>query len=362
MSNNSIYYQEKPDRETLSWFMKKMRYSGEPGFINAEAASKRRENLNGVNPCGEILLDSRGVCNLTTINTFAFVQEDGSLDRKGLMEAQRLSVRAAYRMTCVELELPGWDAVQRRDKLVGCSLTGWQDMVNALGMDRKEQISLLEELREVARKTANEYADQIGENRPLLVTTVKPEGTLSQLPTVSSGVHYSHSPYYLRRIRISAQDPLVKVCEELGYAVYPEVGQTEENCTTKVVEFPVKAPEGKTKYDVGAIEQLETYKMFMNHYVDHNCSITIHVRDREWEEVEEWMWNNWDDVVAVSFISLSESFYQLMPYESIDKQEYEEKSYQMKPFVASLLNKYENPGFTQDIGDESCENGVCPVR
>ncbi|SFI38230.1 ribonucleoside-diphosphate reductase alpha chain/ribonucleoside-triphosphate reductase [Tindallia magadiensis] len=362
MSNNSIYYEEKPDRETLHWMMKKMRFSGEPGFINAKAASKRRENLNGVNPCGEILLDSRGVCNLTTINVYAFVSQEGSLDWDGLLEAQKLSVRAAYRMTCVELELPGWDAVQRRDKLVGCSLTGWQDMVNALNMDREEQIRLLKALREVARKAVDAYADEIGENRPLLVTTVKPEGTLSQLPTVSSGVHYSHSPYYLRRIRVSAQDPLVKVCEELGYSVHPEVGQTEDKCTTKVVEFPVKAPEGKTKYDVGAIEQLENYKMFMEHYVDHNCSITVHVRDHEWEAVEEWMWNNWDDVVAVSFLSLSESFYQLMPYESIDKEEYEEKSAKMKPFIASLLSKYENPKFMQDIGDESCENGVCPIR
>ncbi len=169
------------------------------------------------------------------------------MDLDGLLEAQKLSVRAAYRMTCVELELPGWDAVQRRDKLVGCSLTGWQDTVNALSMDFDEQVRLLKALKDVARKTADEYADEVGENRPLLVTTVKPEGTLSQLPTVSSGVHYSHSPYYLRRIRISAQDPLVKVCEELGYIVYPEVGQTEESCTTKVVEFPVKAPDGKTK-------------------------------------------------------------------------------------------------------------------
>jgi len=27
-----------------------MRYSGEPAFINGEAGSKRRDNMNGVNP------------------------------------------------------------------------------------------------------------------------------------------------------------------------------------------------------------------------------------------------------------------------------------------------------------------------
>ena len=318
--------------------------------------------MNGVNPCGEILLDSKGVCNLTTINVFAFVNPDGTLDQEGLLEAQRLSARAAYRMTCVELELPGWDAVQQRDKLVGCSLTGWQDMVNSLKLNREEQAEILKALRRTAREAVDVYADEIGENRPLLVTTVKPEGTLSQLPTVSSGVHFSHSPYYVRRIRVSSQDPLVRVCEDLEYPVYPEVGQDPDDCTTKVVEFPVKAPGGKTKHDVSAIEQLETYKMFMEHYVDHNCSITIHVRDDEWEEVEEWMWDHWDEVVAVSFLSMSESFYQLMPYESITEEEYQRRQAAMKPFIASLVNRYENPNLRFDPTDSNCENGICPIR
>ena len=43
----------------------------------------------------------------------------------------------------------------------------------------------------------------------------------------------------------------------------PEVGQTIDNHDTKVFEFPVKAPNGRTKYDVSAIEQLELYKLIM---------------------------------------------------------------------------------------------------
>ena len=134
------------------------------------------------------------------------------------------------------------------------------------------QADLLKKLRSVARSEAEMYAAELDVAPPLLVTTVKPEGTLSQLPEVSSGIHYSHSPYFIRRVRINASDPLVKVCEELGYPVFPEVGQEWETCSTKVVEFPVKAPEGKTKYDISAIEQLENYKLFMEHYVDHNAS------------------------------------------------------------------------------------------
>ncbi len=361
MSNNSIYYTEKPSREKLHWQIQQMRYSGEPGWINAEAASKRRPNMQGVNPCGEILLDSRGLCNLTTVNVLAFV-EDGKLDIDSLLEAQKLSVRAGYRMTCVELELHNWDKIQKRDKLVGCSLTGWRDMVNATDMTRKEEAAILSMLRKTAREEVNLYAEEIGQNEPLLVTTVKPEGTLSQLPTVSSGVHYSHSPYYIRRIRISSHDPLVKVCEELGYPVFPEVGQDRDTCNTKVVEFPVKAPTGKTKYDASAIEQLENYKLFMENYVDHNCSITVHVREHEWGEVEEWIWQNWDDVVAVSFLALEDNFYQLLPYEAIDEEEYNRRKNEMKPFIPSLISKYENQEISLGISDDSCGNGICPIR
>ncbi|BEP30167.1 ribonucleoside-triphosphate reductase, adenosylcobalamin-dependent [Helicovermis profundi] len=362
MSNNSIYYTKKPTRERLHWQIERMRYSGEPAWVNAEAGEKRRTNFNGVNPCGEILLDNKGLCNLTTLNVYAFVKEDGSLDTNGLFKAQRLSARASYRMTTVELEIPAWDAVQKRDRLLGCSLTGWQDMVNATDMSKEEQADLLRKMRDVAKKEAEMYAMELGGPVPLLVTTVKPEGTLSQLPTVSSGVHYSHSPYYIRRVRISADDPLVKVCEELNYPVFPEVGQEIETCTTKVVEFPVKSPLGKTKYDVSAIEQLENYKLFMDNYVDHNCSITIHVRNHEWDEVEEWVWKHWDEVMAVSFLSLDDSFYELLPYESISEEEYYEKLNAMQPFIPSLISKYEKEEIDFDIGNEGCETGACPIR
>jgi len=362
VSNNSIYYQEKPSREKMNWQIKQMRNSGEPAFINAEAAKKRTKSFNGVNPCGEILLDTKGLCNLTTLNVESYVKADDSLDLEDILEAQKMSVRASYRLTTVELELPKWDRQHKENKIVGCSLTGWQDAMNRLNYSRDEQIVLLKKLRKAAREEVEKYAKELGEELPELVTTVKPEGTQSQLPTVSSGVHYSHSPYYLRRVRISADDPLVKVCEELDYPVYPEVGQRMEDCITKVVEFPVKAPEGKTKYDVSALEQLEDYKMFMENYVDHNVSITVHVREHEWALVEKWLWENWDEVVAITFLALDDNFYELLPYESISEEEYEEKVEALAPFRPSLISKYEKEEVLFDIGDDGCESGVCPIR
>jgi ribonucleoside-diphosphate reductase alpha chain/ribonucleoside-triphosphate reductase len=361
MSNNSIFYTSKPTREQLAWHVKQMKYSGEPGFMNAEAAAKRRPNLQGANPCMEVLLDRDQMCNLTTVNVLGFV-DDGKLEQERLFEAQRLSLRAGFRMTFLDLELDQWDIKQKRDRLVGCSLTGWQDMVNVTKMTKEAESELRKKLRDIVHQEAESYARQLGVNPPLLMTTVKPEGTLALLPTVSSGVHYSHSPYFIRRVRINSSDPLLKVCEELGYDIKPENGQTEENCRTKVISFPCCAPEGKTKKEVSAIEQLEIYRSFQKEYTDHNTSITVHVKSNEWEEVEEWLWNNWDDIVAVSFVSLDDSFYAQMPYEEITKEEYEKRVKEMIPFIPSFISKYEKEETEIDVGDESCSNGSCPIR
>lgn len=363
MSNNSIIYFEKPSRERLHWQIGVMRYTGEPGFVNAEAASKRRENFNGLNPCAEILLDSKGLCNLTTVNVLAFVK-DGKLDVPALLEAQRLSTRAGYRMTCVELELHKWDLVQKRDRLIGTSVTGWQDMKGATSMTIEEEVELLKLMRDTVHKTGEDMSKLTGYSVPLLSTTVKPEGTLSQVANgVSSGLHMAHSPYFIRRVRINSNDPLVKVCEELNYPIFAEAGQEWETCNTKVVEFPCKSPAKRTKYDVTAIEQLETYSRFMEHYVDHNASITVTVKNDEWDGVEQWLWENWDGVVAVSFLALDDSVYPLLPYEAISEEEYNRRVREMKPFIPSLLSKYEQEETELDVAsDADCSTGACGVR
>jgi ribonucleoside-diphosphate reductase alpha chain/ribonucleoside-triphosphate reductase len=244
-------------------------------------------------------------------------------------------------MTCVDLEMNEWAKVQNRDRLLGCDLTGDQDFINATHMSKLEWDNLIAELKIITREEMKKIAKENNLNESLLVTAGKPNGTLALLPTVSAGIHFSHSPYYVRRVRISANDPLCKVVEELGYPLFPETGQTIENCDTKVIEFPVKSPEGKTKFDVTAIEQLEIYKSMMENYIEMNQSITVTVKDNEWEMVEEWLWNNWDKIVAISFLPLSDSYYPLMPYEACSKEEYEKRVLEMKPFNTELKGRNE---------------------
>ena len=292
---------------------------------------------------------------------FAFVNGDGTYDKEAMINAQRLSAKMGYRMATIELELHTWDLVNKEDRLTGCSLTGVMDFVNATKMSNEELGELLTELRDIAIEEANKLADFLGMNRPKLVTCNKPSGTISQLPVVSSGVHFSHSPYYIRRVRVSSNDPLAKVMCESGFKWSPEVGQTEDNHSIKVFEFPVKAPEGKTKYDVSAIEQLELYKLIMKTYVQHNASNTIHVRPNEWDEVEQWVWDNWDDIVGVTFLSLDDSFYQLLPYEAISKEQYDDMISKIPKINLSLLKKYET--FEEfELMESDCTSNGCPVK
>lgn len=328
--------------------------------------------FNGImaGQCAEIILPPNAVCNLTTINLTAFVNDDGLVDWDGLFGALKLSARAGYRMTCLDLELPEWNEIHHRDRLLGCSLTGYQDFLGMVkDFDKGKEERFLHVLRDIINYNADNYADELGTPHSLLKTAVKPEGTLSLVANgVSPGLHFQHSPYFIRRIRVNASDPLAKTAIKLGWQIHPEVGQTMEDATTLVIDFPCKSPSKKTKFDVSAIEQLDIYRMFQEYYTEQNTSNTISVRPDEWEEVVEYIYAHWNDILAVSFLELNSTYYPLLPYEECTKEEYEELKGKMKPFDPELLNNMEvetrNMGKEFEILDdrEGCENGVCPIR
>ncbi len=372
MSNNSIVFEKKPTREELHNIFSSIKINGEPGFFNLESAKKRRPNTKGVNPCGEILLDSYGVCNLTTVNIMAFVRElkdeEGStvgitLDYQGLMQAQALSARAGLRMTCIDLELPHWDKIHKRDRLVGCSLTGWKDAIDALNYNEEQEANLLNFLHDVAHSEIIKYSHTLRIPTPLLSTTIKPEGTLSQVAGgVSSGIHVSHAPYFIRRIRINANDPLAQVAIKLGWKVQPEVGQTMDNATTYVIDFPQKSSVNKTRTEQTIEEQFDTYFRFQEIYTEHNSSNTITVKDDEWDKAEQIVWDNWDNFIGVTFLPYDGGSYELAPYEECTEEEYNNLLTSMKPFDVKLLEEIEKEETEKDLtGLQTCESGICPI-
>lgn len=394
MSNNSVAFTEKPSREKHALQFALLQGEGEPAFVNLEEGARRIAKALGIknpskkwlektmeriglNPCVEIILFSKNVCNLTTVNVKAFVKPNNTLDLNGLLEAQRLSARIGLRMTLAKLELPEWDKIQKRDRLLGCSLTGWKDAMDMLGYTEEQENELKELLHKTAREEADRYSKYLRVNTPLLVTAVKPEGTLSQVAGgVSSGLHWSHAPYYIRRIRINATDPLVQVAKELGWTIHAEVGtegykhtkdlakpEVIEKAKTIVIDFPVATGAKRTKDDITVKEQFDNYFSFQKYYTEHNTSNTITVKEHEWEEAEQIVWDNWDNFVGVSFLAHDGGTYTLAPYESISKEQYEELKSKMKPFDPKLLRKYEFAETEADIENmESCEQGVCPIR
>lgn len=373
MSNNSIFQEEKPSREKIHELFNSIRNSGEPGIINVAEARRRRADFAGVNPCGEVILPPNAVCNLTTVNMVAFVDEQGNVDWDGLEQAFILSARAGYRMTCVDLELEGWNVAHHRDRLTGCSMTGWQDFIakmsNNTFVRAGGKAGILKWLRNIVHEAGEDIASELKTPVPLLMTSLKPEGSLSLVANgVSPGVHWQHSPYFIRRIRVNAHDPLALTAKELGWQIHPEVGQDMETATTLVIDFPVHSPSEVTKADIPAVEQLKEYILFQKFYTDMNTSNTITVKPDEWEEVEDFVYNHWDDMLGVTFLELNSTYYPLMPYEECTEEEYEELKSKMKPFDPDLLNAMElstrNMGKEFEILDDraECSQGVCPIR
>jgi ribonucleoside-diphosphate reductase alpha chain/ribonucleoside-triphosphate reductase len=392
MSNNSVAFIEKPTKDYVMFLCNMMKLEGEPGMINLYEAARRYLKAMGVdhpdhetiveiakglglNPCAEIILTTRGVCNLTTINVKNFVIKTNTgyvFDVEGLLKAQALSARSGLRMTLVELELPEWDKVLKVHRLTGCSLTGWQDAMAMVGYTMNDQEKLLKRLRQVGHDAVRQYASELRIPCPLFVTAIKPEGTLSQVAGgVSSGLHFSHSPHFIRRIRINAKDPLALAVKASGWTINPEVGtpgadyyEQMENARTLVIDFPIESGAQRSKEDVSALEQFEIYRMFQRSYTDMNTSNTITVKPDEWEDLFMKIYNNWDEYVGVSFLALDGGTYQLAPYEAISQEEYEKATSIFRPLRTDLLELFDKELYSDTLDEtvEGCEGGACAIR
>ncbi len=362
MSNNSVILEHIPDKGTFLNIFETIRTNGEPGFVNLEEMRRRRPNAQGGNPCLEISLDSKGFCNLCTVNIAAFVDKNARVNINALLDTVKLASRISLRATNVTVSLPEWDAVQKRDRLLGISLTGIMDFLDNLPSDYPINW-VFRKLRQAAREEARNYAFEMRVPEPLLVTCIKPEGSLSQLPTVSSGIHRAYAPFYIRRIRVSTIDPVCKALQSIGIANEPDRGKSERI----VFSFPIKTSAKQSSLDEPAVSQFQRYLDVMEHYVDHNCSITISVGEREWGELADKVYDNLDKVVGCAFLPKYTDAFPQMPYEEITAERYEElmqnfPSSEILDSLPEIVDRFENETYTEDELDVDCSSGYCPVK
>ncbi|MCL5781763.1 MAG: ATP cone domain-containing protein [Patescibacteria group bacterium] len=378
LANNSAVYVNKPTNEEFlkEWMALIESHSGERGIFNRgslaktlperrikvlkeykgyfDASGQHITGLIGTNPCGEIILQSKQFCNLSEI-----VARADDTEASLLKKMRIATILGTFQSTLTNFPYLSkqWKEHCEAERLLGVSITGQWDCPAV----RKPEV--MKKLKAEALKVNREFAKRFGINESTAVTCVKPSGNGSQTFDCSSGMHPRHAKYYIRRVRIASTDSLFKMLKDQGVPYFPEVGQTIENATTYVLEFPVMAPKGTTvfKNDMTAIEQLEYWKMVKVNYTEHNPSVTISVGDDEWIGVANWVYDNWDIIGGLSFLPREKHVYKLAPYEAIDEKTYKEMLKRFEHIDYSKILTYEKHDETEVKKELACVSGVCEV-
>lgn len=254
-----------------------------------------------------------------------------------------------------------WKTNTEQERLLGVSLTGLKDHP-VIGRNTPEARMWLAIMKETAIAAARDWSGMLGINMPAAITCVKPSGTVSQLVDCASGMHSRHSPFYIRRVRVSVHDPLCKLLVDEGVPHNPEVGQTMEDASTLVFDFPIQAPESSLmREDETAIEQLEYWKMLQEVWCEHKPSVTISVKDAEWPVVGAWVFNNWQFISGVSFLPFDGGSYQLAPYEAITEEQYKTITSKFPVIDFNRISEFERTDLTDGSREFACVGGKCEV-
>ena len=366
LANNSACYTEKPD---MGIFMEEWKSlyeskSGERGIFNRQAAQSRSE-MNGrrdathefgTNPCSEIILRDREFCNLTEV-----IIRGGDTEETLEEKVKLATILGTFQSTLTNFRYLNrkWGENCEEERLLGVSMTGIMDNVLTNGK-KKGLEDLLDRLREVAIQTNKYWAKQLGIPQSAAITCVKPSGTVSQLVDSASGIHARHAPYYVRTVRADKKDPLAKMMYDQGFPCEDDVTKPEH---TWVFSFPVKGPaKGVYRKDMNALEQLNLWKIYQEHWCEHKPSITISVKEEEWMEVGAWVYGNFDMMSGVSFLPMSDHTYRQAPYQDCTKEQYDELFRKMPKNINWMkLQEYEEQDMTSGSQELACSAGSCEI-
>ena len=366
LSNNSVAYTDKPDSETFlrEWTSLVESKSGERGIFNRISAQKQAakngrrnpEHEFGTNPCSEIILRPHQFCNLTEV----VVKEhdtDDDLDRK--VRLATILGTAQSTLTNFPYLRKVWKNNTQEERLLGVSLTGIMDNIhtNCFLVDIGERLT---RMKQIAIDTNKKYAKKFGIEESTAITCVKPSGTVSQLCDSASGIHARHSRYYIRTVRGDNKDPLTKFMIDQGVPSEPCVMKPD---TTTVFSFPMMSPSGsRLRNDLSAIEQLEIWLIYQEHWCEHKPSITVTVKEEEWLDVGAFVFKHFDKMSGVSFLPHSDHVYQQAPYQECTEDEYDAMLLKMKTRIDwSKLRDYESVDTTAGSQTMACSGDSCEI-
>jgi ribonucleoside-triphosphate reductase len=359
-SNNSLVFKKKPLKSDLERIFGMMTEAGgsEPGFINEVEALRRAPWFKGANPCVEILLGNKAFCNLTETDIAKFKG-----DTAGLHNAIRLAARANYRQTCVNLQdgilQESWHLNNYFLRLCGVGLTGIAMRPDMGSYD-------YEYLKRTATSAAVGMSLELGLPAPKNVTCIKPSGTLSKIMDTTEGVHKPLGKYIFNNVQFSKHDPVVEKLRQAGYRVINHPVDDSGVLVTFPVMWdgvPFDKVDGKEVNIESAVTQLERYKLLQTSWNQQNTSVTISYDPSEIPAIIDWLLDNWDCYVGVSFIyrtdptkTAKDLGYLYLPQEVVDEQTYRE-------YVATVTEvDLNNTNSFDEITDAECATGACPIK
>lgn len=351
-NNSAVILRHKVEETEFYQLMDKVEASkaGEPGVYFSN------DKDWGTNPCCEIALKPYQFCNLTEVNVSDVENQEDFILRTGV--ASFLGTLQAgftdfhYLRDC-------WKRTTEKDALIGVGLTG-------IASGKVLKLDLKAAARH-AKLINTETANKIGINEASRVTTVKPSGTTSCVLGTSSGIHAWHSDYYIRRIRIGKNESLYTYLS----IYHPEMLEDDvfRPTTMAVVSIPQKAPEGSILRTESAKDLLRRVKKFNLEWVRegyrkgqnaNNVSATISVKDKEWQMVKAWMWENKADYNGISVLPFDNGSYTQAPFTDCTKEEYENLTATLKNIdLSKVVEIDDNTDFGQTA---ACAGGQCSIE
>ncbi len=350
-NNSAVIVRSKVEEDVFFDLWKKIEKSGsgEPGFFFTN------DKDWGMNPCAEISLRSFQFCNLTTIHA-GDVVDQADLNARAKAAAFIGTLQASY--TNFHYLRDVWKRTTEKEALIGVSMTGIA-AGTVLALDMKAAATIVKE--ENARVAA-----LIGINPAGRCTTVKPEGTSSLVLGTSSGIHAWHNEYYTRRIRVGKNESIYVYLA----ANHPELLEDEyfKPHLQAVISVPQHAPPGAITRRESALDLLKRVSKVWKEWVKpghrkgankNNVSVTVSIKDGEWKEVGQWMWENKENFTALSVLPYADHSYTQAPFEDITEEQYTTMVKTLHNI--NLDNVVELTDDTTLQGEVACGGGACEI-